>query len=693
MFFKLITRNSRRSRKENGLFFASLLVSIIAFYIILALPRQDVMVFLTKMESDAVDRLLRMIPLFFGLTLLILFFLIYYAGRFQLERRRHEFGVYLMMGMRRQKLFALLLAEDFRGSLLALGIGLPSAVLLSELISLATARAVGMGIVGHRFTLSPEAVLWTVLGFLAIKLGAFLLLSGRIAGQDLGSLLSDAPDESKYQRSTILHVISFIVGFFCLAAAYGMAIGGLSWLDTKKMGMALLLGFAGTMLLFFGLGAAVGFLINGTGRNRQLHTFNFRQIQENVSRRSGSLAVSSLLILAALCCFGAGVSVAGYFNENISILGFFGNSGSHVLDYTITTSQISAEEIRDLLEKENLDSFFSELFEMNLGFIRTADGRQDAFRMDSVMSALEQLEQSRDRDVLLNNLQYAYDPYLISLSGYNHLLSLAGLPTLELSETEAAVYMDQDSSAGGRQKLNEILADRPEVFIDQDPFYLTGTVQTLNLITDRAIALSFALIVPDTVFENYTQGNYSTYLNAVLDPEIFRSQSLMNAIMDVNERLDEAGITYESYLQNMGRNLFYSVAAGYLTLYLTVIFMIIANTVIGVQFLMSQQKSGRRYKTLVRLGATYEILCRSVKRQIHWYFGLPIAVAVISSFFGVRAVFTGLLGLRIEGGRELMGVSAAMIFLLIVVESVYIAAVRRSASRYLLTLMTPEREE
>ena len=64
MFFKLVSRNSRRNRKENGLFFASLLVTIVAFYIILALPRQDVMLFLAKMESNAVDRLLGMIPLF-----------------------------------------------------------------------------------------------------------------------------------------------------------------------------------------------------------------------------------------------------------------------------------------------------------------------------------------------------------------------------------------------------------------------------------------------------------------------------------------------------------------------------------------------------------------------------------------------------------------------------------------------------
>ena len=55
MFFKLAMRNSRRSRKENGLFFASLVVSIVAFYIILALSHQDVMIFLRSLESDAVN--------------------------------------------------------------------------------------------------------------------------------------------------------------------------------------------------------------------------------------------------------------------------------------------------------------------------------------------------------------------------------------------------------------------------------------------------------------------------------------------------------------------------------------------------------------------------------------------------------------------------------------------------------------
>ena len=85
MFSKLILNNSRQSRRENGLFFSSMLASVIAFYMILSLSRQDVMIFLTQMESDAVEKLLSMIPVFYSMTLFFLFFLIFYASKYQLE--------------------------------------------------------------------------------------------------------------------------------------------------------------------------------------------------------------------------------------------------------------------------------------------------------------------------------------------------------------------------------------------------------------------------------------------------------------------------------------------------------------------------------------------------------------------------------------------------------------------------------
>lgn len=51
MFSNLIFRNCRRNRKENGLFFSSLVISIIAFYMILSISTQDVMIFCRKWRA------------------------------------------------------------------------------------------------------------------------------------------------------------------------------------------------------------------------------------------------------------------------------------------------------------------------------------------------------------------------------------------------------------------------------------------------------------------------------------------------------------------------------------------------------------------------------------------------------------------------------------------------------------------
>lgn len=702
MFSNLILRNSKRNRKDNGLFFSSLVISIIAFYIILSISNQDVMRFLQKMESDAVDKLLLMIPVFYTMTLGILFFLIYFACKYQLERRRHEFGVYLMMGMRRSKLFSMLLAEDFVSSILALLIGLPVAVLLSEMISLITAKLVGMGIIGHRFTLSLSAVVLTVIGFLVIKLMAFLILSGNISRQEIGSLLANSSRNAKRQKPGIVYGLSAVCGIAMLIIAYTMAIQGIAWQKPTMMLLTLLLGMAGTILLFYGMRSFIALLIKAGKSGGKLRIFNFRQIQENVIQQSTSLAVSSMLILAALCCFGAGIGIANTSSQ----------SNAHTLDYTFTLSDNIVFDqkpdpaqifpgIQTMLEDNGLTNQFSELFQIRLGHIYTTDKTENVFNMESVMESLYKLPESKDRDILLNNLGYGDYPYIICLSDYNKLLELAGKPALKLASDEAAVYRDPDSTANETRNamLNEILAAHPQTELDSNLIYLVDKVQSVSLVTDRSITLDFALILPDEQFFYYTQGNYDVYVNGVLSEEATKGIELMNAYSIINEKLDTIHLErmdfeYESYLQNMGRQLFYMVAASYITSYLAIIFLVVSNTIMGVQFLMSQQRTGRRYQTLVRLGATYQTLCYSARKQINWFMGLPVFVAAVSSLFGVKALFAGVLSAEVQNIQgKMLVISGIIILLLCVVEYIYMAVIKRSSERYLLTLMQMQREE
>lgn len=79
MFFKQIRRSAARNRKGNGLYFASLVIAIVAFYTLLSLGSQDVMRFLKTIESDAVGKLLRLLPVVYGVSLFFVFFMVYFA--------------------------------------------------------------------------------------------------------------------------------------------------------------------------------------------------------------------------------------------------------------------------------------------------------------------------------------------------------------------------------------------------------------------------------------------------------------------------------------------------------------------------------------------------------------------------------------------------------------------------------------
>lgn len=681
MFFELVRRNSKRSRKENGIFFVSLIISIVAFYMILSLGQQDVMRFLRIMESDAVNRLLGLIPVLYGFTLFIIFFLIYFACSYQLERRSHELGMYLMMGMRRGRLSAMLILEDLWSSALALLIGIPVAIFLSEMVSLITARLVGLGVIGHQSAFSPRALGFTAAGFLIVKFAAFLILGKKFVSREIGQLLADGQEEKQRKTEKRSSVHRLAAGVLLLAGAYILAIAGVAWVSFLTMGLCMLLGVIGTIWIFQGLRFGIDVLIRKKRDGHGLGVFTFRQLQENIICRPNSLAVSSLLVVAALCCFGYGISV-GWSSQN---------QEQHVLDYTF---QGEAGEIQEQLAKPEIGECIDQLFEVRLRTFYVEEG-EHSFSWQPFLEVLGSLKEQKERETLINNIQQHVSPDFISLSGYNRIREAAGEKPLELAKDQVALYSDPEFSGGELGRLmEEALKQQTELIIDGQSYQLVPELCNRSLVVDRAITISYGVIVPDELFETYFGDNYSSYWNATLRRENVEQAGLMQAISQMNGLLDQTGLQYESYLQNMGRQLFYVVAASYTTLYLAIIFLIIANTVLAVQFLMQQQKTGKRYRTLIHLGSTYRMLCQSARRQIRWYFGLPVGIAAVSSVFGMRSLFTGILpsGLGEQLGA-LIVIALAVILVLCVVECIYILAVMRLSDRHISEMMQMKREE
>lgn len=629
MFFNFIKRNSRKIRKENGVYFASLIISIVAFYVILSLGEQDVMVYLKTVESDAVAKLLLMIPVLYAVSLFFVFFLVYFANRYQLQRRSHEFGIYLMMGMKGSRLFAMIMGETLWNGLVALLIGIPISLFLTELISMATSRLIGMGIIGHQFRISWAGLGLTVFGFIMVQLLAVSILSLGMSKKEPVDLLNEQKEKLQRILSSVWGWVSLLLGVVLLCAAYVLAISYLRNLDVLVFALIFFVGISGTFMLFRGLGSLIGrWIRRKSSSSTGLFIFTGRQLQENVLHQWSSLAISSLLILSAMVCFAFGIAT----NLNR------GEALGRTVDFTFKGSE---KEIVPVLASDKLKPYVKDYYPMKLGSLRTPyidmpeDTVAHTFSWAGLEEAVSREKHSEEKENLLRDLSYQDRPYLISVSSYNELLKSTNKPPIVLGDNEVAMYSNGGFSFS-HNILGKVLETNPTIYIDEKQYELTSTLYTSNLVADRAITLSYALIVPDDMYNTLIENSEEPfYWNMVLDSDFVREKGLMQAMYQVDELLNTSGLNYESYLKSMGRQLFYIVAGSYTTFYLGVMFLIIANTVLGLKFLMQQRSTRHRYSTLSMLGASVKSLCSSARIQIWWYFGLVIAVALISSIFGI----------------------------------------------------------
>lgn len=691
MFFKWLHRNSKKSSRENGIYFACLVISIVACYVILALEKQDVMIFLKQMESDAVKRLLGLLSGAYGASLCLIFFLIYFAQKYQLERRSHEFGLLLMLGMKRSRMFLWLMAEDLYSSAVALVIGLPLAVFLSEGISLITARLIGLGIIGHHFALSIKACVLTNLGFLGVKMAANILLSFRMVKREPDRLMRDSQEQKQRTQKEWISFVLFLAGVILLGTAYALAIYGRAWTRLFWFALTLLLGMMGTLFFIKGFCAVFSHMAK---KCRQVSVFTFRQLQENVFLRSFSLTVSSLLVLVAIVCMSYGISVAV---ANVQ------NGDRHTMDFTVETyDEEEEQQLRLWSERKEVRSRITAWSRVLVAMLPTKEVWGEETDVATFDYNVEGLDQAASQ--IAEELQECYEnsasisrksPYMIALSGWNEIRKNGGKEEVKLHPGELALYMDSECYSPQTGKMFQALLEQnPRLVIDGKEYKVKG-IYTDDIVVDRSITIGFGILLPDEDFFYYAdKNNISTYWNAYLSKDLVEKEGLLAAIQQVNQEFEKSGFTYENYLQNMGRQLFYIVAASYLTIYLAVIFLLIANTVISLQFLMQEKRTQKRYHTLVRMGSTYEALCQSSRRQIRWYFGVPVGVAAVSSVFGVRSLFTGMLPSSLTGEvKSLLLISCAMILVLCVIEYIYMKTVMKASSRNILNMLETKRSE
>lgn len=668
MFFKQIYRNAAKNRKGNGLFFGSLVIAIVAFYTLLSLGEQDVMRFLATIESDAVHKLMMLLPIVYIVSLFFVFFLVYFACKYQTDNRRREFGMYLILGMKQSRLFFMLFCETLWSSLISLLIGLPIALFLTEGISLTTAKLVGLGIIGHHLSLSVSAIVWTICGFVIVQMLSMLLICISLAGTEPADLLKSDMSAAQSELSKPKSTAYFLLGIALLLMAYCFGIFLLAYTDIALL-LVLIFGISGTFMLFRGLGGFIGKRIRKQAPSAKgLGTFTGRQVQENVVNQYKTLAVCSLLLLLALSCVSYGIS-----------LGIGRDADNRSTDFSLFGGEA---DIKAVLGKTDIQQMTETSYPV---YLSATDAKVNA---DEFTSALERVEGG---DEIARWMDWSYY-YVISLSSYNDMMRAMGKEPIDLGENKVALYSNMNRSGEYYSILDTAVKNGVGIQIDGTEYTFCPRLYYDNIVADRAITLSTALIVPDQLYRNIAKDTevycYNLHLKKALVGEI----GLMQAIQRADDILRSTGLNYDSYLSGIGRNLFYTVAASYLTIYLGVLFLLISNTVIGLKYLIQQRQNKHRYTTLLMLGTEKESICGSVRKQIKIFFTLVLSVAAISSIAAVIAMFTNLTRLPMGSSRITVGIYAGIILLgFVVTEIFYIRVVTKMACREICLLEVNER--
>ena len=677
MFFKHISKNAKKSRKENGLYFASLIVAIVSFYVLLSLEDQDVISFLKTMESDAIQKLMILIKLVYVLSLFFLFFLIYFSSKYHLERRKKEFGMYQMLGMRREKIFGLLMGETIYNSLISLLIGIPIALFLTELISLATIKIIGIGIIGHQFKFSYTGILGTVIGFLLVQIISMFLLSISISKKEPLDLIKKDSSNKQVISSEKSRWIYLIIGVVLLIIAYLVAILLLKSLNLVVALIVLVAGISGTFMFFKGISALIGSRLNKKSeKSSGLFTFTMRQIQENIFFESNTLAFSSLLILLSMICiaFGSSVAISNQNNTNRTV------------DFSITASE---DEVKEAINSLDLNSYVENYYPVYLENMRTTLNsdydKELEFSWEGFKKEIEKMPESNSKSSILQYLGDDNYPYIISLESFNNMRKVSGKENIVLKSNEVAFY----SNAGfySEDFVKEALKGNSYISIKGEKYNLVNEYYIDNIVADRAITLSNALIVSEDLYKNLLGNKEPSIWNLNIKNNLVEEKGLMQAISEVNKILSQSGLQYESYLQGMGRNLFYIITGSYLTLYLGIIFLIIGNTMIGIKFLIQLSSTKERYRILLNLGAKKSEVFKSAKSQVRIFFGLVIGVSLISSIFGIWSMFNSFLN---EESKKLLvyigPIASVIIIMLVIVELIYIKIIDRTSYKEINSL-------
>ena len=624
MYSKIAINNVKKSFKDYSIYFLTIAFAVCIFYSFNSIDAQKAVLDMNKSQAEYMGVVTTLISYLSLFVSFILGALILYANNFLIKKRKKELGIYMTLGMSKRKISKILVSETLIVGILSLCAGLFLGVVISQGLSVFTAKLFEVEMSEFKFVVSYQAIGKTILYF-AIIFGMLMIFNTTIVSRYklIDMLNAGRKNEEIKIKNPIISSIIFIISVAILVLAYYLVCKvGLN-MQKIEFNASIVLGILGTVGFFFGIS---GFIISMLQKNKniylkKLNIFITRQISSKVNTNFISMAVISLMLFITIVLLSTGLSfksaleagIVAPFDVSVKL---FTDEGEK---YT------SVEQVLNLAKydvKDNNAIFFN------------------AYKIDGpdVNSILKNYSVGEFKKNLDNGKERWGYIEAIKLSDFNKIRQLQGKSTFTMNEDEVMLLSNLKSV---KSSVENMINLKGTVDLNGKQYKVANTEYLNDAIWNSGVAADeLILIINDDFDENISLSNAYMDVNYKNSNEEAIQNDIENTFKNLKNNDELRSLPILSYtkqdLYNVRKGL--STTILYVGLYLGIIFLIASAAVLALQQLSEASDSSDRYKALKKIGATEKMIDKAIFKQTVIYFIMPLGLAIVSSIVGINVV-------------------------------------------------------
>ena len=625
MYSKIALNSVKKSFKDYTIYFLTLTFAVCIFYSFNSIESQKAMLDLTVSQKAYMKLFSSVISIASVFVSFILGALIIYANNLLIKKRKKEMGIYITLGMPKRKVSNILLLETVLIGIISLGIGLILGVVLSQGLSILTAKLFMGSMTSYQFAFSIDAVLKTILYFGIIFLLVMIFNTVIISKYKLIDLLNASKKNEKIKmRNPVISSIIFCLAVIFIVVAYiFINKSGLN-IESIYFQSSMVLGVIGTFLFFFGLSGIVLYVIQRSKNIylKNLNIFIVRQISSKFNTNFLSMSLICLMLFITTVMLSSGLGFKNTMEQGVKKNTPFDAS---IEIYYSSDSVSQANELTQVVNNQ-LSKY------TNKSYIAQYQLNDVSMRKMLLPYVPNTMKKAIDN---------SYNDYCmaVSISQYNKMRELEGQKPINLANNDVLVLSNVQKFEG---PINDFIKNNGKIDINGTEYKVQNDKAIEDSLYSSGMAINtITLVVPDKIVQNLIP--YTGYININYtgsNAEKKTQESNIEAIFNKLNREKPDGYIGNGYTRTQlyEQSLGLSAIVIYLSIYLGIVFLIASAAVLALQQLSEASDSINRYKALRKIGVTDKMINKSIFIQTLIYFGAPLALAIVHSIVAIYVV-------------------------------------------------------